>query len=312
VRPALAASDVQTFLRGRFGDDVTSVAELPQQGVWSNVYEFHRGRDHYIARFSAHSEDFQKDRIAARHSSPDLPIPPIVEIGEAFGGSFAISERATGEFLDSLDGQRMRRVLPSLFAALDAMRVADISSATGYGVWRGDGTAPHATWREALLDVARDRPSRTSSSWRSALESSPTGTGPFDEAFGRMRQLVDRCPEQRYLVHSDLPHHNVFVQDDRLTAVIDWGSSLYGDFLYEVAWLSFWWPWYPAWADIDIAREAAYHYESIGLAVPAYAERIRCYEIEIGLSGQAWYAPRGEWANLETAARRTLELARAS
>jgi thiamine kinase-like enzyme len=43
---------------------------------------------------------------------------------------------------------------------------------------------------------------------------------------------------QGHLVHSDLLHYNVLVAADRVTAVLDWGSSLYGDFLFDLAWLS--------------------------------------------------------------------------
>ena len=39
----------------------------------------------------------------------------------------------TGEHIDGLDETRMRRVLPSLFAALDAMRAIDLSAASGFG-----------------------------------------------------------------------------------------------------------------------------------------------------------------------------------
>jgi hygromycin-B 4-O-kinase len=43
-------------------------------------------------------------------------------------------------------------------------------------------------------------------------------------------------------VHGDMVNHNVLVQDPRITAVIDWGNALYGDWLYDAAWLIFWWP----------------------------------------------------------------------
>jgi hypothetical protein len=79
-----------------------------------------------IIRFSPLDEDFAKDRLAARYRSQDLPIPPIIELGEAFEGFYAISERVVGGYLDGLDGPRMRGLLPSLFVALDALRLADV------------------------------------------------------------------------------------------------------------------------------------------------------------------------------------------
>jgi hygromycin-B 4-O-kinase len=92
--------------------------------------------------------------------------------------------------------------------------------------------------------------------------------------------------------------------------VIDWGCSMYGDFLYDLAWFIFWAPWYPRWRNIDFQREAARHYESIGLAVPHFEERLRCYQLHIGLTGQAYSAFKLRWADLEATSRRTLEVAR--
>src|SRR5207247_2258152 len=81
---------------------------------------------------------------------------------------------------------------------------------------------------------------------------SPTGTAPFDEAFGVMAPLVERCPELRHLIHADLLNFNVLVEDDRIGALLDWGSAMFGDFLYDLAWLSFWWPFFPKWSQVDV------------------------------------------------------------
>lgn len=301
---ALAAA----FLADRFHGDAGAVSPVGQ-GEWSKAYTFCRAGAEYVIRFSALREDFAKDRLAARYASRDLPIPRVIELGEAFGGFYAISERMPGGYLDELDEVRMRAILPSLFAALDAARHVDLSASTGYGAWDADRTAPHTSWRAALLDVAIDRPTDRTHGWRKRLASSPTGSGPFDKALARLQSLVDACPDERHLLHCDLLHYNVLVLGDRISAVIDWGCSTYGDFLYDLAWFLYWWPWYPAWHAIDFRSEAVRHYRSIGLDVPHLEERLRCYEVHIGLDAQAYSAFTGRWADLEATARRTLEIA---
>ena len=157
----------------------------------------------------------------------------------------------------------MRALLPSLFAALDAARLADLSGTTGYGGWGADGSAPFPSWRAVLLDVANDRPTDRVSGWRGRLAASPVGSGPFDQAYERLVALVDStsgASEERHLIHSDLLHFNVLVEADRVTGVLDWGCGMYGDFLYDLAWLCFWQPWYPAWQRIDFREEALRHY----------------------------------------------------
>jgi hygromycin-B 4-O-kinase len=202
----------------------------------------------------------------------------------------------------------MRRVLPSFWAALDAMRDIDLSAHTGFGGWN-DGRGRRATWRDTLLTVHDHDPGR-GDGWREALIRSPTGTGPYEAALERMRSLVDRCPEIRHVIHDDLLHFNVLVADDRITAVLDWGSSKFGDFLYDLANITFWAPWSKKWDSIDFRAEALAHYRDIGLEIPDFDARLRCYQLRIGLSGMGYQAWRGEsrWDDLAWTARRIKEI----
>jgi len=305
---AVPASQID-FLRERFGPGAR-VTPM-RRGEWSAVYAVKTVDADLVARFSAYDEDFEKDAHAARYSSPALPIPRVIEWGPALGGFYAVSERVRGEYIDRLDEAGMRRVLPSLLAALDAMRSVDLSWSAGFGLWRAGGRTTHPTWRAFLLGVATDPVTRRAPGWRDVLAPSPTGTAAFEEGHARLRAVVGSCPEERHLVHDDLIHFNVLVDGDRIGAVLDWGSSIHGDFLYDIAKLVFYQPWYPAWQDIDFAAEAARHYDAIGLDVPRFVERIFCYTLRIGLADMAYSAFRERWDEVEAKARRTLEIARA-
>jgi hygromycin-B 4-O-kinase len=233
-------------------------------------------------------------------------------MGQAFDGFFCISQRAPGEFLDSLNDDGLRRLLPALFAALDAARRVDVSDSNGFGIWEASGNAPHATWRDALLAAARDAPTDRTYGWRAALDTSPSAAAAFDEGYAAMQRLIDRCPNERHVVHSDLLNFNVLVRDDCITAVIDWGSSIYGDFVFDLAWLTFWQPWYRAWDGVDIAQAAHDHYRAIGLDMPQFAERLRCYELFIGVTGLAYQAWKRRWDEAAWTAGRVVQLSRSA
>ena len=299
---------VEAFLATRFGSDVSDIAPLGA-GVWSQAFAFRQAGRDYVLRLGAHQEDFAKDRLAARYACPALPIPRVVALGAACGGYYAIAERVFGGYLDDVDETQMRALRPALFAALDATRRADLAGTTGYGLWGADGTAPYPSWRAALLAVATDQPATRTHGWRARLAASSVGLGPFEAAYGHLQALADRVPEVRHLIHSDLLHYNVLVEADRVTGVLDWGCGMYGDFLYDLAWLCFWQPWYPAWQRIDFREEAMRHYAAIGLDVPDFGARLRCCQIHIGLAGQAYMAYAGNWTDLQDTARRTLDVA---
>ena len=306
--PTVDLVAVERFLSERLAG-VTDVEPL-RKGEWSSAYGFRQGPRELVARFSAFHEDFEKDRIAYRYRTNELPIPRVVEIGEAFGGHYAVTERAHGEYLERLDAAALSRALPGLFAALDAMRTADLSATSGFGGWDAGGQAPHRTWRDALLEVGEDRPGGRVYGWRAALGRSPDAARAFEEGMGVFRRLAADCPNERHLVHGDLVYYNVLVSGARITAVFDWGSSIYGDFLHDIAWLTFWSPWYPNWKGIDLAGEARRHYASVGLDMPDFDERLRCYLLHIGLGGIAYAAWRGRWNEVDVRTAKVLALAR--
>ena len=286
----------------------TKDVELLTGGDWSAAYAYlHDGKE-YVIRFAASKEDFEKDQKISSYATPTLRVPKLVEIGKALRGYFAISERNHGIFLDDLDGKQMKNTLPSLLATLDEIRTIDLSDTSGYGSWEAKGSASYATWQEYLLGGFEDKPTNRVSGWRKKLESSPTGAESFDSVKLVFEKLLCDLPADRYLIHGDLLYRNVLVQNDRIDVVIDWGNSMYGDFLYDIAWLIYWWPWYPEWKDIDIMHEVLEHYKKIGLNIPNIENRLLCYQIHIGLDAQKYAAFTERWDILAQNTSQTLDL----
>jgi len=140
ARLALGEADVAAFLTSWYRETIERVQRLGE-GEWSTAFAFRRAAADLVVRFGAHRDDFDKDCLAARFGSADLPIPAVLEVGTALGGFYAVSARAFGAYLDDLDGPGMRAHVPSLLAALDAARTADGSGTRGYGAWNADGVA---------------------------------------------------------------------------------------------------------------------------------------------------------------------------
>ncbi len=301
MQPAEAAE----FLRAHLGALDPGAIQPVGHGEWSKA--FYVPGD-LVVRFSATDEDFRKDQWVMAHASPGLRVPRVLEIGQAFGGFYALSERAFGEYIEERDAEAMQRLLPSLFATLDAMRGVDLSGTGGFGLWRDDGTAPHARWHAFLQAVRLDPPSSRTHGWQERLQRFPDAHAVFERGFVAMETLIPLCPNERYLVHSDLLYFNVLVTNDRISCVLDWGSSIYGDFLWDLAWLTFWQPWYTAWATVDIRTAALRHFTESGVELPNFDERMRCYELAIGLDGMAYQALAGYAENLAWTTRRVQSL----
>lgn len=302
-------SAVRDFLADHFGVHPKTITHLGS-GEWSDAYALStQGRD-LVARFSRLREDFAKDHRAASFASPRLPVPAVVEVAEALGVFYAVSERASGGFLDDLDQPGLLATLPSLLAALDAMREADVAGTSGWGIWDQDGVAPHASWPAFLLDVAVDRPGDRISGWRRRLMREPDLASAFEAGLAHLERLAEAYTGPRHLVHSDLLNRNVLVSGESVSAIIDWGCALYGDFLYDIAWLTFWAPWFPGLRTIDVDREVREHYRRAGVDAPHWDERLLCCQIHIGLSAQVYSIFRGRLPAALAAAERTVALRR--
>ena len=277
----------QDLISARYGSRATALVELGT-GAWSWAYSFSFDGQDAGFRFGPYRHDFCKDKVMGERGSTELPIPKVTEIGPAPVGFFAISERRYGEFLDQLDEIGVKNALASLFLALDAMQEIDIADTSGFGHWDPDGTGQFNSWAQSLLDVAVEHP--RNEGWRSVLDESPGGSEVFDLGYEKLKLLVAKLPYQRSIVHNDLLSRNVLVNDGKISAILDWGNSLYGDHLYDAALLLYWWSWFPKWSNIDIREELNNHWKRQRDLSQDLNSRLLTYQLHIGLEHIAYTA----------------------
>jgi len=283
------------FLQELLDAEVEALEPL-KGGDWSVAYGFKADGRNLVARFGRHVDDFQKDRAASRFSSIDLPVPDVVEIAPTPEGYCCVSQRLYGEPIDDVGPDQMRGLVPAVLRLWDSLRKADIS------FWIAELGAPEQTWTEQLLSV--DEENERVHGWHDRMRASPIGIEPFEKGMGRLRELARDCPDAQFLQHNDLLHWNVLVQGDRITAVFDWGCAGLGDFLYDLAIFEFYRPWMPSVAVVDWAGVTRRHYQEIGLDVPDFDLRLKCYLTHVGLTGMAYCAFIDDEAELLRVAER--------
>lgn len=261
-----------------------------------------------MVRFNGSRAAFDIDVLALRFATAHVPIPRVLEVGETDSRFYAVSERAFGTFLEDLAPAEMEAALPSVLEMLDALQAADTSGSVGFGPWDLVGNSRYRSWSEYLLDVESEASDDLRAGWRENLARSPTAERAWHQGAGELKELADLCPDERSLVHSDLLNRNVFVAGGRVAALIDWQCAMYDDHLYDLAWFTFWAPWHPGVAAVDLRTRALERHRVHGLDVTGFDSRIRCYELHIGLRHLVYNAWRNDLANLEGTARRTLDV----
>ncbi|MGC8486971.1 MAG: phosphotransferase family protein [Clostridia bacterium] len=297
----------RAYLSHRYRTPLSDLT-LVGAGEWSRAYGFCLEGEEVVARFGPYREDFEKDALMARIPHAGVPIPRVLDAASTPWGRMQVAERVHGRFLDDLDDPSLRQVLPHLLSVLDDLAAVVVPGQRGYGLFDPEGRAPHSSWPEALLSAGEDDPARRVHGWRDRLAASATGSGPFDRAFGVLQSLARDLPDAVHIIHQDLLHRNVFVTRAQVCGVIDWGNALFGDFLYDWAFILYWLPFTPGGRALDARALFSRHWEQTG-RVPEQADaRLLAYQIHIGLEAQAYNAFQGRFDEVARYAAHTLAL----
>lgn len=276
--PRVSAVQVEEFLAAYHGAAITDL-ELLGGGFWSAAYAYRAGGRDLVLRLGQNAAWFETDRAAMAYDSPDLPVPEILDIGEAFDGAYAISVRHYGRFLETVEPAEADNAGPTIVRLLSALKAVPAS-------------AEEPDWRGWLMAGFTDWPQAPQHGWRATLAADPELDSLFRRCETRAAELVESCPERRDLLHGDLLHANVLVNDDasRVNAVFSWKCATRGDFLYDTAWCTFWGAFHPGIEAADVYRRVM-RAPTMGAGSADFdgaGERHHCYELQIGATHLGW------------------------
>ncbi len=282
VKVKVEEQNVFNFLEKRFEDKVLNFNFI-NGGELSQAFSFSVKKKDLVIRLGKDTSGYEKDKYAFENfSSNNIPIPKIIEIGsfnEKY--SYSISEKTSGKTLVNLNDREYEKIFPKLFSVLNEIHHINISQAVGFGRWRANGTTEKDSWREYVLSIKEHVVLVDNKA--SLFETSFLEKNVWDSVYGKIVFLLKFCPEDKFLVHGDYGSDNVTTENGSITGILDWEESKYGDFLYDVAWLNFWYP-------NRNTMEFFEHYYTEVKPTKNFKERVLCYQLRIGLSSLSFYA----------------------
>lgn len=279
---------VKYFLKDSFSHDVSNLEKITG-GEGSQAYGFKAKTKEYIIRINKHYNlGFKKDKFAYKnYSKENIPIPKIYKIGKINNlYHFCISQKADGKVLNSISSIDLEKLNEELFSILDKIHAIDISETMGYGKWNPENQGDSKSWREKILSA--DEHAKETAEKPSLFKSSFLEKDYWDKIYGYIVNLLPFCPEERYLIHGDYGFGNILSDGNKITAVIDWEASMYGDFLFDIAWLSMW------SKKIDYENLYLERCNKNNLKIKNIRERILCYKFYIGLRTLSFFAYSGQ------------------
>lgn len=296
-KPQLETVVLRRLLNDVHGQEPQSLEPIAG-GFWSSAYVYRIGAERFVLRVGYSDEGYRIDQQAAALAIDGLPIPAVIEIGTIDGLHFAVSAHLGGKFVETRPVEEANAVGMSLAQLLTTMRrvrpdpIVDwYAPTTSVPSW--------AAWLRRSLDP-------TGSEWREALARHEDADAVFQACLERIDETLPQCPERRDWVHGDLLHQNVLVGEggQGVTGVFSWKCSARGDFLYDVAWCTFWAAWHPVIEAADMWQRMTPATETPRVDLADAPIRHHCYELQIAASHFGWYVRTDDAENLKAAVER--------
>lgn len=301
-KPHLTIAQIADWLADIYDGPVMQIAPI-SGGFWSAAYTYRVGEDDFVLRFSDLPDGFAIDAAAMQFTTPDLPIPEVLGVGEAMGHHYAISRQHYGRFVEDVSVEDADAVGGALGRLLAALRAAP-SMPDSAVVWYEPNVSAKLTWHDWLRSGLIDKPDSIVSGWRKKLAENSRMDAIFRACESRIEELLPYCPERRDLVHGDLLHQNVLISEDAtcVTAIFSWKCSVRGDFLFDIAWCTFWGAWHPGIAAADLWWRTLHAPDLSETDLIDAALRHHCYELQIAASHFGWNVWTGNDRELATVA----------
>ncbi|MGF7014336.1 phosphotransferase [Ornithinibacillus bavariensis] len=207
-------------------------------GLVSQTYLFEDGEQHFIFQVGNQHESYKKEQFIGKELMKWLPVRNVLEINQDDNGiAYSISTFIEGEKLYDLNSQELLDIVPAVLETLETLESIEVSvDKQGYGYFDSNGNASYPTWLDFISAVYNN----DIYNW-SSLEQKGLDSEVVHQAMKELKSHIKNIPiSSRNIVHGDLGSFNLLAKNNKVTGIIDWSLSLYGDHLYDKANILFW------------------------------------------------------------------------
>lgn len=291
LRPIVDSEQVLALLNQHFRAAILDLTPV-EGGQVARTFSFRVEDQEYIVRFNLDkmlTSNFPKEAYLVRKlAGTSLPLAPILHVGRLGDLHFAISRKLPGRMLQEHPPQEVQALLPQILDLMEIAHSVDTGETQGYGVFDDQGRGLSTSWHASLLKIAEEEDeSDYFGKWHRLFDETFLERDLFEKLYQRMKDLLVYCPEERTLLLGAFTTRNMLAQDGKVTAVLDLLDASYGDAVYDIVPLDFWWP------PLGIREAFLAYQQQRGRDLPFYAERLLCYECYHALIGLRFFAKSG-------------------
>jgi len=236
-------------------------------GVTSKAYSFKIKNLEYVFRIAESQNGYKKEESLFKLITYfDKTAPRIYKVGQIGKKFFSISKRCKGVMADKIDFNNPDKLMLNFVKKVYSYHTLSLKNTAGYGNINLDGIGLNNNWGEYILEQKQF----VSEYWDKDY---------FDFCRSKIQTIIKKLPNTRSLIHGDLGFNNVLVDKNKITGIIDWNDAKFGDFVYDIAYVSFW------SKRTDYSKLFYEYYKTQGgLDLNNFRTRMGCYSIHIGLN----------------------------
>ena len=291
LRPIVTKAQVIKLLQQHFRAPILDLAPV-EGGQVARTFSFRVEEQDYIVRFNLDkmlASNFPKEAYIVRKlAGTGLPLAPLLYVGRLGDLHFAVSHKMPGKMLQEHAPQEVKALLPQILDLLEMAHSVDIGETHGYGVFDDQGRGPDASWHASLLKIAEEEDEQDYfGKWHNLFDETFLERDLFYKLYQRMSELLVYCPEERTLLLGGFTTRNLLAQNGKITAVLDLIDASYGDAVYDIVPLDFWWP------PLGLREAFLADQRQRGRDLPFFSERLLCYECHHALVGLRFFAKSG-------------------
>lgn len=225
--------DIQVFLENHHNQSVNNLQKL-SGGKHSEAFSYtHDNRD-YVIRFNVSDRGFRKDQYVYQNFSGNgVVISEIYALGTfCIGIYYCISEKVHGETARQEYMKGDYRSLPLQFEMIEKIKGIKIPTEyAGFGEWEPDNFELNSSFLNYVQSIYT---TKNLVDWNE-LSKLPYFNRDFtDYLFEKLNYYIQYSPDIRELLHGDFGNENLFLNNRKISGVIDWERSLYGDHFLDV------------------------------------------------------------------------------
>lgn len=276
--PVVTVGDVQLFLESFVNGKVVDLHSL-SGGKHSEAFSYTHDRVAHVIRFNTSNRGFLKDVYAYEHFSNDVVVmPKIYEVGKYNECIFyCISEKIEGETPKEQYKRGDFSSLKSQFEMIEQIAALDIPKEyTGFDEFEMGKETRFATFADYLKSMYI---SNDIVDWNELRLLSY-----FDQEFlqyliSKIEELVAYSGNAREVTHGDFGNDNLFIQDGKISGVIDWERTRAGDHFLDVGRVVLFCPDREATvqAALDFYKDMEHEHYKERIALGVYVAMLRNY-----------------------------------